>query len=128
MKITHLEIDTAIEIIKAHLGWTDTRAAYVNKSNLEFILESTKSRFNSDARPLHKKASYLLTQIVKGHPLVDGNKRAAVILTDTFVGANGARIEAHDDEIFEQVTALAAGRLEENNISKWLEKRIRRIP
>lgn len=34
----------------------------------------------------------MLTQIVKSHPLADGNKRTAVILTDTFVGINGAEI------------------------------------
>lgn len=67
----------------------------------------------------------MLVQVVKGHPLADGNKRAAVILTDTFVGTNGMRIAAGDDEIFEQVTAFAAGHLAENDIRKWLEKRIR---
>jgi len=34
----------------------------------------------------------MLTQIVKSHPLADGNKRTAIILTDTFVGINGAKI------------------------------------
>jgi death-on-curing protein len=57
--------------------------------------------------------------------LADGNKRAAVILTDTFVGINGAQIIATDDEIFEKVTSFAAGKITENDIRKWFEEKIR---
>jgi death-on-curing protein len=67
----------------------------------------------------------MLTQIVKSHPLADGNKRTAIILTDTFVGINGAKIIATDDEIFEKVTSFAAGNITENDIRKWLEENIR---
>ncbi len=115
MEIIHLELDTALEAIDLHLKWTNTKAAYLNKSNLQFILESTKTRFNSDKKPLQKKASFILTQIVKSHPLADGNKRTAIILTDTFVGINGAKIIATDDEIFEKVTSFAAGKITEND-------------
>lgn len=67
----------------------------------------------------------MLTQIVKSHLLADGNKRTAIILTDTFVGINGAKIIATDDEIFEKVTSFAAGNITENDIRKWLEENIR---
>ena len=67
----------------------------------------------------------MLTQIVKSHPLADGNKRTAIILTDTFVGINGAEIIASDDEIFEKVTLFASGKITENDIRKWLEEMIR---
>lgn len=125
MKIIHLELDTALEAIERHLSWTNTKTAYLNKSNLQFILEATKTRFNSDKKPIQKKASFMLTQIVKSHPLADGNKRTAIILTDTFVGINGAKIIAADDEIFEKVTSFAAGNITENDIRKWLEENIR---
>lgn len=125
MKIIHLELDTALEAIDLHLKWTNTKAAYLNKSNLQFILEATKTRFNSDKKPLQKKASFMLTQIVKSHPLADGNKRTAIILTDIFVSINGAKIIATDDEIFEKVTSFAAGKTTESNIRKWLEEKIR---
>jgi death on curing protein len=125
LEIIHLELDTVLEAIELHLRWTNTKPAYLNKSNLQFILDTTKTRFNSDEEPLQKKASFMLTQIVKSHPLADGNKRAAVILTDTFVGINGAQIIATDDEIFEKVTSFAAGKITENDIRKWLEEKIR---
>ena len=57
--------------------------------------------------------------------MADGNKRTAIILTDTFVGINGAKIIATDDEIFEKVTSFAAGNITENDIRKWLEENIR---
>jgi len=125
MKITHLELDTALEAIERHLSWTNTKPAYLNKSNLQFILDATKTKFNSDKNPLQKKASFMLSQIVKSHPLADGNKRTAVILTDTFVGINGAKITASNDEIFERVTLFAAGKITESDIRKWLEEKIR---
>lgn len=125
MKITYLEIDTVLEAIERHLGWTNTKAVYLNKSNLQFILESTKTKFNSAKKPLQKKSSYLLTQIVGSHPMIDGNKRIAVVLTATFVRMNGAKITASDDEIFEKVTSFAAGKITESDIRKWLEENIR---
>ena len=125
MKIIHLELDTALEAIERHLSWTNTKTAYLNKSNLQFILEATKTKFNSDKKSLQKKASFILTQIVKSHPLADGNKRTAVILADIFVGINGAKIVATDDEIYEKVISFAAGNITENDIRKWLEDKIR---
>lgn len=68
----------------------------------------------------------MLTQIVKSHPLADGNKRTAVILTDTFVRINDAKIIASDDDIFEKVTWFASGKITESDIRIWLEERIRR--
>jgi len=125
MKITYLELDTVLEAIERHLGWTNTKATYLNKSNLQFILEATKTKFNSEKKPLQKKSSYLLTQIVQSHPMADGNKRIAVILTETFVGMNGAEITASDNEIFEKVTSFVAGKITESDIRKWLEENIR---
>lgn len=125
MKIIHLELDTVLEAIDRHLKWTNTKAAYLNKSNLQYILDVVKTKFNSDENALQKKASFMLTQIVKSHPLADGNKRTAVLLTDVFVSINGARIIATDDEIYEHVISFAAGNITENDIRKWLEEKIR---
>lgn len=66
-----------------------------------------------------------MTQIVKSHPLVDGNKRTAVILAETFVAINGTKVVATNDEIFEMVTSFAAGKITESNIRKWIEEKIR---
>jgi hypothetical protein len=55
LEIIHLELDTALEAIELHLRWTNTKPAYLNKSNLKFILGATKTRFNSDEKPLQKK-------------------------------------------------------------------------
>lgn len=123
--IEYLEMGTAIEAITSHLKWTGTAPAYINLSNLAFILESTKARFNSNRLPLQKKASFLLTQIVKGHPLADGNKRIAIMLLEAFVEMNDAKLNAGNDEIFDMVTSFSADRITESDIRKWLEERIR---
>lgn len=58
---------------------------------------------------LEGKAAALLESIVRGHPLVDGNKRlgwlAAVVLLDL----NGVWVEAPDDDAYDLVVGVAAG-------------------
>jgi death-on-curing protein len=50
--------------------------------------------------------------IVKNHPFLDGNKRAGFMAAYTFLGINGLRLEAPEEEAVLQTLALAAGELD----------------
>ncbi|MDK9702195.1 MAG: type II toxin-antitoxin system death-on-curing family toxin [Sulfuritalea sp.] len=51
--------------------------------------------------------------IVRNHPFVDGNKRAALIATELFLVVNGFELIVDDAECVLTVLSLAAGELEE---------------
>ena len=62
--------------------------------------------------------------IVRNHPFVDGNKRAALIATELFLAVNGAELVVDDAECVLTVLALAAGELEEAEFAAWLRRHI----
>jgi death-on-curing protein len=67
--------------------------------------------FGDDAYPtVHEKAAVLLESIVRNHALVDGNKRLGWLATYVFYGLNGYDLNAPDDDAYDLIIALAAGR------------------
>ena len=70
--------------------------------------------FGEDAYPdLHHKCAALLQSIVKNHALVDGNKRLGLAATIAFLGINGWVLDCSEDEAYDFVMEVAAGRLVE---------------
>ena len=70
------------------------------------------SAFGQDAYPeLHVKAAALLHSLAKNHALVDGNTRLAWAATAVFLGINGHRVVASQDEVVDLVVAIADGTL-----------------
>ena len=58
--------------------------------------------------------------IARNHPFVDGNKRAAFQAMYLFLGLNGLRIDAPEEEVVGLMLALASGALDEAELSSWL--------
>lgn len=58
---------------------------------------------------LVEKAAALLESIVRGHPLVDGNKRLGWLAGVVFLDVNGVWVEAPDDDAYDLVVGVAAG-------------------
>ncbi|WP_433431013.1 type II toxin-antitoxin system death-on-curing family toxin [Nonomuraea sp. CA-141351] len=80
------------------------------------LLRPQTSLFGHDAyRDLFVKAAALLHSIVTNHPLVDGNKRAGWLTTYVFLAKNGIELDPDDDEAYDFVIAIAAGKLTEVN-------------
>lgn len=60
--------------------------------------------------------------IVRNHPFVDGNKRVALAVMYVFLELNGFRLEAPEVEAVDVMLRLAAGKLEEKDLSAWLKR------
>jgi len=61
--------------------------------------------------------------IARNHPFVDGNKRTAWAVAETFIELNGHEIDADDASIYPEMLALAEGRIEEWEFAAWLRAR-----
>lgn len=57
--------------------------------------------------------------IARNHPFVDGNKRTAAVVSETFLALNGFQLEATDAELVVAFLALAAGDLSEEELADW---------
>lgn len=62
--------------------------------------------------------------IARHHPFVDGNKRSAAVMMETFLVLNGCTLIATDAELVVAVLALAAGELGEEELADWLREHL----
>lgn len=58
--------------------------------------------------------------IARNHPFIDGNKRTAAVVCETFLELNGMSITATDMEMYPVFLALAAGSVSEEQLAVWL--------
>lgn len=62
--------------------------------------------------------------IARNHPFVDGNKRTAAVISETFLMLNGQALQATDAELVVAFVALAAGELSEDEIADWFRQHL----
>ncbi len=60
----------------------------------------------------------------KNHPFVDGNKRIALVATETFLMLNGHALTADDAQTVLVILSVAAGSFSEDALADWLRKNI----
>lgn len=62
--------------------------------------------------------------IARNHPFVDGNKRTALAVAETFLMLNDYRLGASDAEVVVAFVALAAGELTEDELAEWFRQHL----
>jgi death-on-curing protein len=62
--------------------------------------------------------------IARDHPFVDGNKRIAAVVSETFLLLNGFVLGATDAELVVAFLALAAGEIGEEEMVDWFRERL----
>jgi death on curing protein len=94
----------------------------------ERLLESAMSRPQNLAAYGEPDAAALAAAyafgIARNHPFVDGNKRTAAVVSETFLVLNGHRLTATDAELVVAFLALAAGELSEEELADWFRQRV----
>jgi len=77
--------------------------------NLENCLEKPFATFDKKYlyRTLNHRAAVLFYTIIKNHPLENGNKRSAVIITMMFLFFNGKTLNASADQVYEVACIVA---------------------
>ena len=62
--------------------------------------------------------------IARNHPFVDGNKRTAAVVSETFLVLNGYMLTATDAEVVVAFLDLAAADLSEDELADWFRTRL----
>jgi death-on-curing protein len=70
---------------------------------------------------LWNKAAALMQSLIKNHPFVDGNKRAALTAVGLFLELNGNTLTASDEEALDFARQAAVGEYSVESMAAWLE-------
>ena len=78
---------------------------------------------------LSEEAAALLESLANNYPFVDGNKRTAVAVTDTFLRLNGHFIDCDSVETYSFLMRLfEEGSFRFAQLHAWLEESVRPLP
>lgn len=78
---------------------------------------------------LIEEAAALMESLANNHPFVDGNKRTAFFVPDTFLRVNGHFIDCDNDEAYTFfIGMLTAGSFRFAELRAWLEQKVRPLP
>lgn len=74
---------------------------------------------------ISEKAAALVHSLVTNDPLVDGNKRLGFLCLAIFLGLNGYRLAANQDELYDFILDTASGQMRDvEKIASWLEQHL----
>lgn len=73
---------------------------------------------------IHEQAAAYLFHLAKNHPFVDGNKRTAFAVMDTFLNLNGYRLNLSQDEAYNLVMQVATGEMFKEELFVFLQQYI----
>ena len=75
---------------------------------------------------LIEEAAALMESLAMNHPFVDGNKRTAFYVTDTFLRKNGRFIDCDNDEAYAFIMQLfTTNSFRFAQLREWLEEHVR---
>jgi death on curing protein len=107
--------------LQAHGGSLGLR----DRGLLETAFERPRNRYHDEAcADLASLAAAYGFGIARNHPFIDGNKRVAFQAMYLFLGLNGLRIDASEEEVVATILSLASGDLDEPSLAAWLRDHI----
>ena len=110
--------------VREHGGLAGVR----DENALESALNRPRQKWHyDDTLDLAALAAAYGFGFVRNHPYRDGNKRIGFLALATFLGLNGAELNATDTDIITAIVALAAGNVTEAELADWIRERVRRI-
>ncbi len=118
------------EVIAIHLEVLREFGGEPDILNLEHVKSSVETpqqtMFGDELYPtLESKAAILFFLLIKNHPFMDGNKRTAVLAMLEFLERNAFTLNTSNDELYEFTLDVATSRLEKDQITLWIQTRLR---
>jgi len=110
-----------LDLLRAHGGLPGLRDEGVLESALAGPRNKWAHRRTADLATLAAAYGFGLA---RNHPYRDGNKRIAFVVMAIFVGLNGKEIVAPEEEVVPLILDLAAGRLPELALAKWIRSHL----
>ena len=91
-----------LDVLTAHarlIEETGGSAGIRDEALLESALAAPENRYRHEDADLVTCAATYAYHLTQAHAFVDGNKRVAAAITETFLESNGSQLTMSDDEI-----------------------------
>jgi len=110
--VTGIDVDTLVHVSRSDLLDSALHASQAGFGDSYFYPAPTE------------KAAVLCVRVALNHPLPDGNKRLAWMTAVMFLDLNGASLHVSDDEAVATVLDVAAGKMNEQQLTAWIEQHL----
>ena len=115
-----LSVDLVTAIHEEQLAQFGGAPGLRDRGLLESALARPINRHASGTGDLAALAASYAFEFARNHAFVDGNKRVALLVMVTFLGLNGIDFVAPESEAVVVVTAVAAGEIDEEGLTRWI--------
>jgi death-on-curing protein len=112
-----------LDVLTAHarlIKETGGSAGIRDVGLLESALAAAEYRHNYEGADLAACAATYAFHLTQAHAFVDGNKRIAAAVAETFLESNGTQLTMTDKEIVRLFLDIAAGRLSREEVERLL--------
>ncbi len=108
------------EVVAEHGGSTGIRERGLLESALARPINA--AQFGEPAPDVPELAGLYAIAITRDHPFVDGNKRVAYVLLETFLELNGYTLPIDDPEAITMMWSLAGGDETDATFVAWMRQ------
>jgi death-on-curing protein len=102
------------------LSFSAAPTGCAKKGALESALFAAENRHHYAAADVIGCAAAYAYHLTQAHAFLDGNKRVAAVVTETFLGANGVELDATDEQLYDLYMAVADGSLGREEVEELL--------
>ena len=119
----YISIDEVLELHEDQISSFGGTSGVRDEGLLESALAQPQATFGGQL--LHptitEQAAAYLYHLAMNHPFIDGNKRTAFAVADTFLRLNGWTLNLTDDRAYDLVMQVARGTMTKEELSTELE-------
>jgi death-on-curing protein len=128
--IRYLTVEEVLELHRLALEQSGGLGGVRDLGGLDSALAQPQMAFGGQELypSLAEKAAALGFSLVCNHPFVDGNKRIGHVAMETFLVLNGWELAAGVDEQEQVILRLAAGALQRDEFTAWVQSHLRQRP
>jgi death on curing protein len=94
---------------------------------LDSALQRPKDKVNYGQPDISELAAAYAYGIARNHPVIDGNKRTALVASFTFLYLNGYKVTTSQAENLTTFLSLASGTLPEDELAAWFRQNLRKM-
>ena len=118
-----LSLDEVLELHADQISSFGGTPGVRDEGLLESALAQPKATFGGQFlhTTISEQAAAYLYHIAMNHPFIDGNKRTAFAVMDTFLRLNGCALNLTDDRVYDLVMRVARGTMTKEELSTEFE-------